>query len=301
MAKPNANAEQFLEEYKGALTTKQRSAILNGLELSERLESYAEQALGLRPDLVETKPHTVIWSPPGAGKTFTVRNVANRANLSYIKYHGKATLNGFVMKMAVALHKDQTSPVIPVWIDDCDTFFSDERSLNFMKDVLDTDEGNITWDVNLTSQVASARKNGRDDLADALEYWNNGGVGIQIPMDRCRFIITTNKKLASKRDINKKKINMHEHAVRDRTMWRGFDINSEEAWGWMASTMISNDVFADDGFSLTSFQMYQLLTTFHTNWDRLSANSMRTVKDAGAMLYNNPRTFADEFEQNFLE
>ena len=51
----NKNVEKFLKHYKGTITTKQESAIENGLVLTERLEKYAEQALGLRKDLVETK------------------------------------------------------------------------------------------------------------------------------------------------------------------------------------------------------------------------------------------------------
>lgn len=302
MTKPNSNLEFFLNEYHGYLTGKQRTAIVNGLELTDRLEKYAESSLGLKKE-AETKKNTIIWSPPGAGKTFTVRNVARNANLDYVQYHGKATLNGFVMKLAKACylqHLAKNNNIIPVWIDDCDVFFGDEMSLNFMKGVLDNDEPAVSWDVNVGSQITKAMKIGDDILAEALKHYDNGGVGIEIGMENVRFTITTNKKLASKQDINKKKINMHEHAVRDRCKWRAFDIDSDDAWGWMASVMLSGNVFQDDGFELSPLQMFQLLQIFYTNWDNLSANSMRTVKEAGAMLYNNPESFADEFEQNFL-
>jgi hypothetical protein len=301
MQKPNSNLEFFLQEYSGYLTAKQKSAILNGLELTARLEKYAEQSLGLRPDLVETKRHTYIWSPPGAGKTFTVRNVADANSVDYVQFHGKASLNAFAMKMAKAMYVSKPGTTVNVWIDDCDSFFTDKDALNFMKIVLDNDEGVLSWDVNVGSQITKAEKTGDAVLADALRHWDNGGVGISIPMDSARFTITSNKILASKQDINKTKLAMHEHAVRDRVQWRAFNINDEEAWGWMASVMLSNNVFQDDGFLLTPMQMFQLLQIFHSNWQDLSANSMRTVKEAGAMLYNSPDTFADEFEQNFLK
>jgi len=299
MAKPNSNLEWFLEEYSGYLTAKQKSAIHNGLELTARLEKYAENALGVTQE-AETKKNTIIWSPPGAGKTFTVRNVADRHKIDYVKYHGRASLNGFVMKMAKAMYLFGNKQVVPVWIDDCDVFFSDKASLDFMKIVLDNDEPAISWDVNVSSQIGRAEKQGDLDLANALKHFDNGGVGIEIPLHNCRFTVTTNKQLASKQDIGKKKINIDEHAVRDRCKWRAFNINSEEAWGWMSSVMLSSNVFADDGFALTPMQMFQLLNTFHKHWDNLSANSMRTVKEAGAMLHNSPDSFADEFEQNFL-
>lgn len=302
MKKPNTNLEWFLEEYQGYLTAKQRTSILNGLELTGRLENYASTALGITQE-AETKKNTIIWSPPGAGKTFTVRNVAHKAKLDYVQYHGKATLNAFVMKMAKACYLqylNDPNKILSVWIDDCDAFFTDEPALNFMKIVLDNDEPAVSWDVNVGNQISKAEKIGDTILVEALKHFDNGGVGIEVPLDNVRFTITTNKKLASKQELAKRKINIHEHAVRDRCKWRAFDITSDDAWGWMASVMLSDNVFQDDGFNLTPIQMFQLLQIFYTNWDNLSANSMRTVKEAGAMLYNNPTSFADEFEQNFL-
>jgi SpoVK/Ycf46/Vps4 family AAA+-type ATPase len=264
------------------------------------LERYTEQAFGIDPTLVETKRNTIIWSPPGQGKTFTVRNVAKKYNIDYISCHGKTTLNGFVSKIAMTMHREiNTNNPIVVWIDDCDSFFENEQSLNFMKNVFDNDQPEINWNVNIGSQIALNKKV-NPALAEALEYFRNGDVGVYIDMSRCRFIVTTNKKLASKQDIKKSKIATHEHAVRDRCIWRQFDINNEEAWGWMASVVLSDNVFVNDNFTLTDQQMLQLLNTFYMHWDKLNANSMRTLKQAASDLYNNPNTFADEFQQNYL-
>jgi hypothetical protein len=298
-----SNMDYFLKEYKGYLTQRQISAIQNGLVLTERLKGYAEEGLGLS-NRAETKKNMMLWSPPGAGKTITVKGVIDANELEVVKYHGRASLNSFVIKMAKAAYVNQDADVIPVWIDDCDAFFSDKPSLDFMKLVLDTNEPVISWDVNMTGEIAKAenygKRTGDFTIANALKHFNNGGVGVEIPGDQFRFIITTNKKLASKQDLHKKKINIDEHAVRDRCKWRGFDINNDEAWGWMASVMLTDNVFAEDGFELSPLQMFQLLQIFYTNWSNLNANSMRTVKEAGAMLYNNPDAFADEFAQNFI-
>jgi hypothetical protein len=301
MPQPNQRLQHFLTQYHGYMNSTQRNAIQNGLELTERLEKYAEQSLGLRPDLVETKKNYIIWSPPGAGKTFTVRNVARRANLNPVMYHGRASLNGFVMKMAKEVYKRQ-GQIIPAWIDDCDAFFQDIQSLDFMKIVLENDEPSISWDVNISNQIAKAKSLGDHVLAEALKYFDNGGVGIEIPMDNVRFTITTNKHLSDKKDIGKKKINIHEHAVRDRCNWRAFNITNDEAWGWMASIVLSDDVFQtlENPFILTDDQTWLLVNTFYINWPNLTANSMRTVMEAGAMLYNDPETFTDEFQQHYL-
>lgn len=284
-------------------SSKQRSAIENGFRLTERLEKYTEQAFGLRPDLKETKRHTIIWSPPGAGKTFTVNQTIQQSGIRPVKFHGKASMNAFVIKMAYAVHCHPADTIV-VWIDDCDTFFADSESLNVMKGVLDEDRNVLGWDVNMTSEILKAEKSDNREgqmIAEALRSFQPpGSVGVEIPTDRCRFIITTNKKLATKHDVDTSPKKMDEHAVRDRVQWRAFDISSDEAWGWMASVILSADVFKECGFSLDEQQTYMLLNNFHQYWNNLSANSMRTVMEAGAMLHNSPESFADEFEQSFL-
>lgn len=280
-------------------SSKQKNAIEYGSSLTERLERYVETSLGLRTDQVSTKRHTIIWSPPGAGKTYTVNHTCESNGIEPIKFHGASSMNAFAIKMACeALYNKDT--IKTVWIDDCDGFFMDSDSLNVMKGVLDEDRNILGWNVNMSTEIAKAEKAGNQMVADAIRHYQSG-VGMEIPTDDFRFIVTTNKKLASKKEATKSQKKMDEHAVRDRVNWRQFDITNEEAWGWMASNMLSSNVFAKEGFELDQEQMFVLLNTFYNSWDKLSANSMRTVKEAGAMLYNSPDTFIDEFEQNFLE
>jgi hypothetical protein len=70
----------------------------------------------------------------------------------------------------------------------------------------------------------------------------------------------------------------------------------------MASVILSDDIFQtiEKPFTLTDKQTWTLVDTFHKHWKDLTANSMRTVMEAGAMLYNDPKNFADEFEQHYL-
>lgn len=281
-------------------SSKQKNVIDHGYSLTKRLERYVETAVGIRPDQVSTKRHTIIWSPPGAGKTYTVNKTCKMNNIEPIMFHGMTSMNAFAIRMAVEACYNHNKDKV-VWIDDCDGFFMDNNALNVMKGVLDEDRNVLGWNVNMGNEISKAEKAGNDIVANAIRRYQNEGVGMEVPTDGFRFIITTNKKLASKNEATKKQKCMDEHAVRDRVNWRAFDITKEEAWGWMASNILSSNVFADDGFELDNQQTYLLLEAFYQNWDRLAANSMRTVKEAGAMLYNSPETFRDEFEQNFLE
>lgn len=296
--------EKFIETYRGHLTSNQCTSMLHGVTLTDQLREIVEQALGLRPHLAEAKRNTLIQSQPGAGKTFTVKATAKAHNINLIEIAGQATPWALVAKLVKILYKLNPNPAItdiPIWIDDCDSLFTDEKVLNLMKIMLDTDEPRISWDTSVLNHISSAKKSGDTDLANALEYFSNGGVGIEVPLDKCRFLITTNKQFKSVRDISARTParTLHEIAIRDRVVYRVFDLTNDHAWGWMASVAINEDIFKDNNFSLTDEQMLLLLKTFHYNWDRLTSCSMRAVKDAAAVLYNNPDKFTDQFNQNF--
>ena len=97
MAKSNViklsqnNFDQYMKKYAGMMNKHQKDAIANGFELTKRLEKYTETALGLRPDILATKRHNVIWSPPGAGKTFTANQVIEKNNVPVLKIHGASS------------------------------------------------------------------------------------------------------------------------------------------------------------------------------------------------------------------
>lgn len=321
------NFTEYMNQYAGLMSKRQKDAILNGFDLTDRLEKYTETAMGLRPDILSTKRHTIIWSPPGAGKTFTANQTIEKNNVPVLKIHGASTINAFMVKLATVCYKNKGKD-FSVWLDDCDSFFTrgsgDIDNLNIVKGILDDERepdqngkgGILQYNVDVSRTIASARlaeemNPAKGITADALEYFRDpDGLGVTIPMSNVQFFWTTNKNLATRKEAfdtkngktNQQKID--EHAVRDRVNWRKFDITDDEAWGWMASTMLSNDVFAGDpgmqGKTLSTEQLMILLQTFYNNWDNLEANSMRTVKEAGAMLLQDPENFQDEFEQNYV-
>ena len=84
----------------GMMSSKQKNAIEYGYSLTERLERYVETAVGIRNDQVSTKRHTIIWSPPGAGKTYTVKKTVEANGIEPIKFHGTTSMNGFAIRIA---------------------------------------------------------------------------------------------------------------------------------------------------------------------------------------------------------
>lgn len=323
------NFDQYMKKYAGLMTGKQKDAIRNGFELTARLEKYTETALGLRPDILATKRHTVIWSPPGAGKTFTANQVVERNKVPVLKIHGASSLHDAMVQIAVFKFKNLGKP-FTIWFDDCDSFFDRGSSnaldpLNIVKGMLDPEreiqpDGNggvLAYNVDVGNTIAKAIAATEIDsqkqvIVDALTHFRNpNGLGVEILTNDINFFWTTNRVLPNKKVASTPRNNgqidqtkMDQHAIRDRVNWRKFDITDDEAWGWLASVMLSNDVFAKEplmkGLTLNNEQLMVLLTTFHNHWPNLEANSMRTVKEAGAILLMDEDNFQDEFEQNFV-
>ena len=323
-----SNFDSYMKKYAGIMNSNQKDAIANGFKLTERLEKYTETALGLRPDILATKRHTIIWSPPGAGKTFTANEVIENNKVPVLKIHGASSLHDAMVQLAHFKFKNKGKP-FSVWFDDCDSFFDRSSGildpLNIVKGMLDPEreiqqDGNggvLAYNVDVTNTIQKAQNAAEYDpskqsIVDALTYFRNpNGLGVEILTNDINFFWTTNRLLPNKKVATTPKSNgqidqikMDQHAVRDRCNWRKFDINDEEAWGWLASVMLSNDVFANDngmqGKTLNNEQLMVLLQTFFNHWPNLEANSMRTVKEAGALLLNDEDNFQDEFEQNFV-
>ena len=132
-------------------TKQQLYLIEHGKMLTQKLTGEVEEALGIKKIKVGTKRHYYIFSPPGAGKTFTVDNAAKNHNVDLLKIQGASSLNALAIKLAVANY--MTNGHLIVWIDDCDTLFMDVEGLNVMKGVLDEDRNVFAWNKNMTTQI----------------------------------------------------------------------------------------------------------------------------------------------------
>ncbi len=320
---PN-NFNEFMSEHAtGMFENKEKEAIRNGFELTERLRKYTETSFGLREDVLSTKRHTIIWSPPGAGKTFTANRVIEDNNLAVLKIHGASTIYDAMVKLVTTAYRNRGKQIF-VWKDDCDSFFergSGVDNLNITKGILDDERepddtgrgGILQYNVDVTGAINKAEAAAEYDpnkaiTAEALKYYRDSdGLGISLPMNNFTFFWTTNKNLATKNEAFGPKGTQNkrdEHAVRDRVNWRKFDIDDLESWGWMASNILSSDCFAKkpgmQGQTLNVKELFLLLNTFLKYWPNLEANSMRTVLEAGAMLKMDPDNFVEEFKQNYV-
>jgi hypothetical protein len=278
----------------------QQKFISGGARNTLKLQQLVKHSLGLTKQEIESKRHVYIFSPPGAGKTFTVQSIADAANVNLVKIQGAASLNAFVVQLATAAYAHMQGLIccpsgLTVWIDDCDSLFMEADALNLMKGALDQERNVLSYNKNFTIMIKnylSSTSSNDKFIGDALQYFQKAGsVGIEIPTDNMRFIITSNRQLtAPSEELNTAK-KMHSAAIRDRVSYKAFDLKRNEQWGWIASIAMSVDVY-----KLSAAKKTELLVWMYDNWDNLPATSMRAVKELAAMMVNNKAEYISDWE-----
>lgn len=173
------------------------------------------------------------------------------------------------------------------------------EALSVMKGVLDEDRNIFGWNKNLTMQINMLEKGEKNHqmIAEALKASQpEGSVGIVVPTDRMKFIITSNKDLTNPNSTLNTQKKMDEAAIRDRVGYVSFKLNSGQSWGWLASI-----VSKTNALPINSNQARILLDWMYINWDNLSGVSMRTVKDLAALMINHPKDYVDFWKLQYLE
>lgn len=285
-----------------AFTNAQEQQIAEGAKLTDQLRRIVAKALGAAPSVIESKRHTYIYSPPGVGKTFTVQSTADAHGVKLVKVQGAASLNGFVIAMACAVHAAQGQELV-VWIDDCDCLFMDQEALNVMKGALDGERNVVAWGKNLTSQINafenSELANDRIRGAALRAFQGIGSPGVEIPTDTVRFIVTSNRPLASPSGDLKTAKKMHEAAIRDRVTYVPFDLSDRQSWGWVAHLLLTGNVLRPRP-DLHQGQKEHLLKWMHEHFASLPSRSMRQVKDYAAAMVNDPVGYQDQWEVTLM-
>jgi hypothetical protein len=284
-------------------TQEQLYYLAQGKIRSEQLTANVYYGLGIDTKIVSPKRHTYITSGPGAGKTYTVNAAIEKKKLKVVKIQGSASMNAVVIQLAVALYLKPKGDVI-VWIDDCDSIFIDRESLSVMKGALDEDRNVLAWNKNLTNQInIYLNSPGPNDKikGEALKSFQPvGSVGVELPTDRVRFIITSNKRLKYPSEANPNRITeVNESAINDRVNYFPFDLEWKESWGWMAYNVLQAKSIGTV-VALDLEQKTILLDWMWANWSRLGSTSMRGVQELGADMINKPRDYPTHWDNRLL-
>jgi hypothetical protein len=288
-----------------AFTAEQTELVAIGEKHSAALTEWVAEAIRTIKKKVVPKRHWYIQSPPGLGKTFTVQQAAKRIGTELVMIQGATSLAALVRGVALSVYLRQPTPDDPLFfcIDDCDDLFIDKTSLNVMKGIFDNVREVLSWEVDMTGQIQKYRKSESvttRTIADALEHFQTtGGVGVQIPMKDCIFIVLSNKPLASDKEAKKKPKLTHENAIRSRVIYRPINIVGKEYWGWAAAVILRTDILGTE-HKLDKRQKYCLLQWMYDNWDVLPGNDLREVQEFAADMINHPNDFRKRWEMRLV-
>ena len=100
-----------MNAYVKPFSAEQKYFIQTGEKNAKRLSEIVQSALGVVRKKVEVKRHTWIYSPPGAGKTFTVQTTADNFGVEPLKIQGASSLNALVIRIATYVHSIPTGPL----------------------------------------------------------------------------------------------------------------------------------------------------------------------------------------------
>lgn len=283
-------------------TKTQQQYVGLGNEQDIRLQKIVQRAIGVTKRRVEAKRHTVISGPPGVGKTFTTAKEIANSGKPWISFGPGATEAAIAAKLAYHVRKLQgTEEELVVLIDDADDIiFKDKRSMNQWKLTLAKDEPEYKRDVDLTTTISKLRKQKKDDVADAIEYWmEEGEIGISIPMDQVRFVVLCNKNYEDERNIHKTKRDDVE-ALIDRVRYTRLEFEWKVAWGWLAHILTTTQPFEDDGVELDANQKERITKWMWDKWEIMRNTSYRTVEEMAEYLVEDPDTYENDWE-NFIK
>jgi hypothetical protein len=253
-------------------------------------------------DQVEKYSNLYIYSPPGLGKSHTVKEFLEETDLNYINVSGNTSLFALGIQLAVTSYMSQDRPPIIVHVDDCDEIFKNEQNCNTMKKVLDFDKV-FVYEKSLSSQWNNLSELQRD----AINYFSTEGqMGFVVPTDNMRFIFTSNFQLpiddevaeARKKGKSKAILMSHRNAIRSRCKVGDFSLTGDEHWGWIADVVMNTNIFSE--MNLSDEDKVNILDYLYYNWGSLTERSIRLVEKMAHVMRLYPENYKNVWDIDYL-
>jgi hypothetical protein len=246
----------------------------------------------------DTTPY-YFQSIAGYGKTFKITEALKRTGKYYLPISGAYTMFAFGVDLAVAAYmksRKNDNSLTPVFIDDCDSLLEGATNQNIFKNIL---EGKKTY--KYSKYIGGLKKQLNPVQIAAIEYFSEDeNMGFEVDCSRFKFIIASNKPLPGKDDVAKSKNKLslqHLHAIRSRCFYYSFDYKSEIMWGWIAHTVLHNNMLPDADEQCKII----ILDWMFTNQSLLEESSLRVVNKLYKIMEKYPENYKDRWEVAFLK
>jgi hypothetical protein len=247
--------------------------------------------------------HLYIYSPPGLGKTFTVREMLGELRIHHIELTGNTSIYAFGIMLAVVQYNNPDLLPLIIFVDDSDELFRTEASCNTMKNALDG-ANKFTYE----KSMANLEDKLSDIQLEAVRYFRGEGKsGFEVPTHNLKFIFTSNNRLpldeevekARKKGVAKSPLIVHRNAIRSRCRVLDFDLTKTEHWGWLADVALNTNCLTDLGLDENSTN--EILMYVWDNWDHLKEKSIRVVEKMGLTILEQPHNYEKYWRMDFLQ
>jgi len=265
-------------------TTTQQNYISEGRNQDMQLREHIRSTLGIDQSVVESKRHTIISGPPGVGKSFSIMQEIDAANVNYMNITANSSDSSIAFQLAYNVNSLLPGEELVVLMDDADdVLFRNYETANKFKFAMAKDEPVFAQDVNMVSARAQYLKAGRHDLVDAMDAFSvPGKVGFAVPMDQVRFVVVCNKNCENRKEFTSRQIFTAAQALVDRVKYKRLDCEWKVSWGWLAHILSNSQPF--ENVSLTDAQKCEITNWMWVNWEKMRSQSYRTVEEMAEYL-----------------
>lgn len=246
--------------------------------------------------------HLYIYSPPGLGKTYSVRSMMDELRTHHIELTGNTSIFAFGIMLAVVQFNNPDLLPLVVFVDDSDELFRTESSCNAMKNALEG-ANKFTYE----KSMANLEDKISDVQLEAVRYFRDEGKsGFEVPTHNLKFIFTSNNRLpldnevvkAKKKGAAKSPLIVHRNAIRSRCRVLDLDLSKTEHWGWLADVALNTNCITDLGIEKNSTN--EILMYVWHNWDHLKERSIRVVEKMGVTMKEHPENYEKYWRMDFL-
>jgi hypothetical protein len=290
--------------------SKQQSLLVEqGKIIDEKSRDFIRGALGLKNKKVEATRHTILSGPPGVGKTYGTRDECEKAKVKYILIPPGISDIDLICRIAFGVFSLKNDEELIVILDDADdVVFGNYATLNKWKIAMadiDYDLGiipKLNHPVSMNGTIKSLEKqvesgnHKKQVLIDALQAFQSpDSLGVEIPMDKVRFVILCNLDLEDSKSFRSTKLKSAVAPVLDRMEYKRIELDWEKQWGWLAFVLGNTQPFGQD-HPLSDIQKTELLQWMYSNWGSLRSTSYRTVEKLAEAMINDPDDYIDRWQ-----
>jgi hypothetical protein len=280
--------------------------VQTGELINNQGRKFVRKSIGATAKKVESSRHTIYSGPPGVGKTFGTIEECIAAGKKYIVIAPGTTDVELAVKLAHGVYTLQDGEELVVILDDADdVVFGNYAALNKWKIAMADAKPELgimpafNHAVSMINTINALEKAGKNVVAEALKSYSGAdSMGVEIPMDRVRFVILCNLDLEDPKAFSRNpKMKSAVDPVIDRMNYKRVEVDKKEAWGWLAYVLSVSQPFEREGFPLTDDQKVALLDWMWSNWDDLRSTSYRTVEKLAEDMINYPDEYEDYWEE----